>query len=57
MFILASSLKPYHVTRFDLLRIIFEKEKSLPAVQLDLPVKVKNLIMKTPIWGFLKLLL
>jgi len=41
MFILASSLKPYHVTRFDLLRIIFEKENLLPAVQLDLPVKVK----------------
>lgn len=41
MFILASSLKPYHVTRFDLLRIIFEKENLLPAVQLDLPIKVK----------------
>lgn len=41
MFILASSLKSYQVTRFDLLRIVFEKENLLPAVELDLQVKIK----------------
>lgn len=41
MFIMATSLKQYHVKRFDLLRIVFEKENLLPAVQLDWPVKLK----------------
>lgn len=35
MFLLASSLKNYNVTRFELLRIVFEKENLLPAVNLD----------------------
>ena len=41
MFILATSLKPYQVTRLDLLRIVFEKENLLKAVELDWPNKLK----------------
>lgn len=37
MFFLASFLKPYQVKRFDLLRIVFEKESLLGAMQLNLP--------------------
>lgn len=41
MFLLASSLKPYHITRFDILRIIFEKESLLEAVKLDFKTNKK----------------
>lgn len=41
MFLLASSLKSYHITRFDLLRIVFEKESLLEAVKLDFKTKNK----------------
>lgn len=39
MFYLASYLKPYSVKRFDLLRIVIEKENLLEAIKLDLPAK------------------
>lgn len=41
MFLLASSLKTYQITRFDILRIVFEKESLLEAVKLEFPVKTK----------------
>lgn len=39
MFYLASYLKPYSVKRFELLRILFEKESLLDAMKLDFPAK------------------
>lgn len=39
MFYLASYLKPYQVKRFDLLRIVFEKESLLAAMHLNFPPK------------------
>lgn len=41
MFLIASSLKPYQITRFDMLRILFEKESLLAAVNIDFPSKKK----------------
>lgn len=42
MFLLASSLKSYHISRFDMLRIIFEKESLLEAVKLDFSTNNKS---------------
>jgi hypothetical protein len=41
MFYFAASLKPYQITRFDILRIVFEKESLLQAVNLNLKFKNK----------------
>ena len=43
MFLLAQELKSFQVTRFEQLRVVFEKESLIDAIKLDFPKKiVKN---------------